>query len=124
MTEIFNDLFTCVSCDKNQTEVKQKISFVPLSNKLPSLSRQIFFSVIGLYYALYIPIMINFFVKYSWQFYGQLIFEIIIASNGIFTPLVYVWHSQTFKLKMLEMYEFRKLQTDNSTRTQIGTISA
>ena len=69
--------------------------------------------------------MINFFVKYSWQFYGTFLFENIIASNGIFTPLVYAWHSETFKQKMLEMYGLRTPQKNKDTRTQMSsTISS
>ena len=69
--------------------------------------------------------MINFFVKYSWQFYGTFLFENIIASNGIFTPLVYAWHSETFKQKMLEMYGLRAPQTKKDTRSQMSsTISS
>ena len=96
---------------------------IVLSENILSFSF-ILFSVIGLYFAFYSPIVINYFVTYSWQFYGLLIFEIVMTSNGIATPLVYAWHSETFKQKMLEMYGLRKLQTSKVTRTPMSTISS
>ena len=79
------------------------------------ISRLFLLSVIGLYFAFYLPIFVNYYVKYSWQFYGLLIFEILMTSNGIATPLVYAWHSETFKQKMLEMYGLRTPQTISSS---------
>ena len=76
--------------------------------------------VIGLYYIFYLPLIINSYVKYSWKFYGLLICEILVNCGGIGTPLVYVWHSDTFKQKILEMYGLRK----RDTKTRRSTISS
>ena len=80
----------------------------------------LFLLVIGLYYVFYLPIFINSFVKYSWQFYGLLISEIIVVSDGIVTPLVYAWHSDTFKQKILEMYGLG----NKGAKTHMKTISS
>ena len=80
----------------------------------------LFLLVIGLYYVFYLPVVINSYVEYSWKFYGLLISEIIVVCDGIVTPLVYTWHSDTFKQKILEMYGLRK----KDTKTHRSTISS
>ena len=71
----------------------------------------------------YMPIIINYYVKYSWQFYGLLIFEVVVFCNGIASPLIYAWHSEAFKQKILEMYGLRSPQTNDETTTHVNTIS-
>ena len=51
-------------------------------------------------------------------------FEIIIVSNGIATPLVYAWHSETFKNKMLKMYGLRTDNTIKRPGADVTTISS
>lgn len=66
------------------------------------------FVVLGVYYMLYLPAVIDNFLRYKKQFYVQSINSLLLSCNGIATPLIYAWQSQTFRQRVLEMYGIRQ----------------
>ena len=77
-------------------------------------------SVVGLYYLLYLPKLMDYYVDYSWKFYGFFTFEILLIYHGILSPLVYIWHNHTFRQRLLIMYlcgtsESQNLSASNRT---------
>ena len=75
-------------------------------------------SVVGLHYLLYLPVVLNTYFTFSWKFYGIHIFVLLLASNGVASPLVYIWQNYTFRRQMALMFGLK-----NVTRTRRKHIS-
>ena len=70
--------------------------------------RRVFILVLGIYYLLYMPGIINVFVTYSWKPYSDHVILVLLSCNGIASPLIYVWHSETFRHYMYVTFGIRR----------------
>ena len=79
--------------------------------------------VLGTYYLFYLPAIIQPFLSHSWQFYVRSIIAVLPACNGIASPLIYVWQSETIRLHICIMYGLKK-QTNARSRSTALSISS
>ena len=64
-------------------------------------------SVVGIYYLLYLPGIVNAFMEFSWKAYVNHVTLVLLSCNGIASPLIYVWRSETFRHYISVMFGFR-----------------
>ena len=68
---------------------------------------------------LYLPVILNNYVEYSWRSYGIHASMVAVACNGIASPLIYVWQSETLRRQICIMYGLKKvIQEDEEVLTQ------
>ena len=82
-----------------------------------------YFSIGNILSVLSSPI-IESFLSHSWHFYVRSVNTIVLACNGITSPLIYVWQSQTFRRHIFIMYGLKKQGALPRSRTfSIQTVT-
>ena len=87
-------------------ETLDLLELIPLSN-----NETVFLSVLGVFYLLYLPAVVDSFFTYSTQYYVVNITKVLLAFNGIASPLIYVWQSETFRHNIAVMYGLKAPET-------------
>ena len=75
------------------------------------LHKIVLLSVLGVFYLLYLPAVVDTFFTYSTQYYVVNITNVLLAFNGIASPLIYVWQSETFRHYIGVMYGLKAPET-------------
>ena len=98
-----------------------QIRFVDIHITKLTLTYNIAISVVGIYYLLYLPGIVNAFVDFSWKAYVNHVTLVLLSCNGIASPLIYVWRSETFRHYISVMFGFRA--PDGAARRSVSVGS-